>query len=155
MEDSMVRIERSLFDIFFVLFSPYVMVEWYRGRIVIASSSFGRYDVQYDDGDYDESLCRSCVRPYRPLELGERVEMRINGQTWTVGQIVAVNHEALHYDVETSTDDLRKGVPVTDIRRYDSTFDSTLKVGSIVEAKFQGQGENWYRGEIVKVSEQR
>jgi hypothetical protein len=123
--------------------------EWYRGRVVSASSNKGNIDVLYDDGELDPGLCRMCVRPHAPYTVDEAISARNHEDTFFGGRIVKVNTNAntTTYDVQTTTNGLMKNVSTANIMRSYST----LTLGARVEAKFQGVGEEWYLARIVAV----
>ena len=54
--------------------------EWYRATIVDLNVDASTYDVEYDDGELDDDLCRICVRPYEAITIGRR-----GGGSWRRG----------------------------------------------------------------------
>lgn len=106
----------------------------------------GLIDVHYDDGDKDSGLCRLCVRPFTPFQIDEPVAAR-KKNTFYSGRIVGIHNGS--YDVQTNEIGLQRNVKASDIQR----FDYVLGDGAVVEAKFQGIGNTWYRGKVVRVND--
>ena len=121
--------------------------ELYCGVVVHSNSNKGVFDVRYDDGDRDNSLCRRCVRPRLPFEIDEPVGVRKGGVYYT-GRIVAI-HDGGTYDVEAKGIEIQRNVTTANLYRVDDS----LVLGAVIEAKFQGVGNAWYRGKIVRVND--
>jgi len=65
----------------------------------------------YDDGDIDEGLELRCLRPYRPYQIGEGVQVRKSEEEWFPGTIIAI------YRSEDSADEgYREGVLLFDVQ---------------------------------------
>jgi hypothetical protein len=45
------------------------------------------FDVQYDDGELDKGLRRSCVKAYKPLEVGEIAAVRSKDMMFYEGRV--------------------------------------------------------------------
>ena len=113
------------------------------------------YDVLYDDGEIDPGLPRLSVRPFEPYQVGEVVAARVaasGSDDYYEGRLVAVHprtddSEGPQYTVDTSRVGRLYNVETKDMRRYD--YELTL--GVIVDALFYGDGDTWYRGQIVGV----
>ena len=52
------------------------------------------------------------------------------------------------YDVDAEAIGLQRNISLVNLRRYEQT----LALGVVVEAKFQGEGRNWYPGKITRVN---
>ena len=122
-----------------------VFNEWYRAKVDVVSSNSGVVDVIYDDGEIDVGLCRLCVRPFVPYEVGEPVAAHDKEEgVFYAGRVVQVNAKSATYDIQTDDNGLMT-VTAGSIRRAVSV----LQKGARVEAKFQGVGEIWYPGTII------
>ena len=121
--------------------------EFYRARINTPIADLTTWEVQYDDGEVDESLCPTCVRPFKPYEVGEEADWTDKVDDFLPCKIVAVTGED-SYDIEL--DDGRKlsGVSAANLRRTLSRNKSrsmskgevNLEVGARVHAQFPGDG---------------
>ena len=59
-----------------------LQTEWYRARIAGVSAHGMTWDVVYQDGELESSLCSTCVRPFVPYQVGEdNMECRHTGAT--------------------------------------------------------------------------
>lgn len=125
---------------------------YYRGTVVAIISSDASFDIEFDDGDINEALERRCLRPFRPYQVGEEVQVRQSQDNdkvvWVTGIISEVysdeEDESLSFDVTVD------GVILTEIhseelRRLDST---SFRPGSRV-AVYDEQEEYWYPAKVV------
>ncbi len=122
--------------------------EWYRATIVDINVDASTYDVEYDDGEADDNLCRVCVRPYEPLQLGEEVEVHEEeADTFYKGVVVAVHNDDT-VDIDTGENGFFESVVPGYTRRTDP--EPEIKVGSRVEALYQ-RGKVWYDAVVTKL----
>lgn len=103
--------------------------------------------MSYDDGDVDEALLPSCVRPFRPYMTNELVEVRVGESDYSRGIVIRV-YEGDLYDIQTKEGHFVSKISPGDMRRFSPL--KNLKVGSVVEAQFSG-GDEWFPGQIVDV----
>jgi hypothetical protein len=125
--------------------------EWYRATIVDMNVDASTYDVQYDDGELDEDLCRLCIRPYKALRLDEEVGVREeDGDIFYNGRIIQVHADGT-VDIDAGEDGLFENVDAAFVRRSDP--EPELEVGSRVEALYQAGvgGGAWYDGVVTRV----
>jgi hypothetical protein len=124
--------------------------EWYKGTIASVNADTDTYDVEYEDGDeMDVGLSRVCVRAYKPLEVDELVGARSEDVEYYNGRVVKVHSDGT-VDVDTPALGLFERVTTENIRRFDPA--KRLKKGSRIEALFQGEGDEWYPGVLLKVN---
>lgn len=124
--------------------------EWYKGTIASVNPDEDTFDVRYDDGELDEGLGRRCVRTYTPLEVGEMAAVRDEEMEYHNGRVVEI-HEDGTVDIDTPGRGLFEGVSILNVRRFDPSGE--IKKGSRIEALFQGEGEDWYLGVVLKVND--
>jgi len=126
--------------------------EWYKGRIVDINVDASTYDVQYDDGEVDEDLCRLCIRPYVPLKVGEEADVREEeGDVFYSGRVVKVHADGT-VDIDTGESGVFEEVDVGYTRRRDP--EPEIVEGSRVEALYQGgrgEGRIWYDAIVENV----
>jgi hypothetical protein len=91
-------------------------------------------------------MCRICVRPETKIELNELVGVRKNGVFYD-GRVVAI-HPNERYDIDAVKIGLQRNISMLNIRRYEQA----LTLGAIVEAMFQGHGNDWYPGKISRIN---
>jgi hypothetical protein len=129
---------------------PYICVEWYRGTIASINPDAATFDVKYDDGELDKRLGPRCVRPYKPLEVGDMAAVRDEEMMFYNGRVVEV-HEDGTVDIDTPEGGLFEDVSILNVRRFDPS--GGIKKGSQIEALFQGEGEDWYPGVVLEVND--
>lgn len=123
--------------------------EWYKGTIASVNADADTYDVEYEDGDeMDKGLSRFCVRAYKPLEVDDLVGVRSENEYYN-GRVVKVHSDGT-VDIDTPSFGLFERVTTENIRRFDP--EARLKEGSQIEALFQGEGDEWYPGVVLKVN---
>jgi len=106
--------------------------------------------VEYDDGDPDVDLCRSCVRRFVEYSVGEDVEYReVGDDTYYPGSIVKA-HPDDTCDVRLESGELVKNVGSSALRRTVLPSPDQFRVGSPVLGLFGGEGEDWFPGKIVR-----
>jgi Agenet domain len=64
------------------------------------------------------------------------------------GRIVAIHDEGT-YDVRAKGIEIQRNVTTANLYRVDDS----LVMGAVIEAKFQGVGDAWYRGKIVRLND--
>jgi hypothetical protein len=111
-----------------------------------ANANRAVFAVLYSDGEKDNAICRICVRPETKIEIDEFVGVRKNGIFYD-GRVVTIHPNEL-YDIDVEEIGLQRNVSFLNLRRYEQT----LALGVVVEAKFQGGGNNWYPGKIARVN---
>ena len=132
------------------------VTEWYKGRIVLASSDRNTWTVQFDDGDIASNICSQCVRPFISYEVGERVEVRISDFDFAAGQIAFVNLLDGTYDVSLESEEVISGASSAEIRRVDSDDEEEaegviiMKPGDRVMAMFPDVPHKWFPGVIER-----
>jgi len=100
-------------------FLSVAFAEWYRGIVTDVSADRNTYDVMYDDGETDYDLCRRCVRRFRPFEVGEDVEARIEADVYEHAKILAVSEDDDTCDIRLrSNNHIIEDVPLLDLRRF-------------------------------------
>ncbi|CAB9505905.1 expressed unknown protein [Seminavis robusta] len=97
--------------------------EYYKGVLMDASADRDSYDVVYNDGEEDLGLCRSCVRPFKPYQVNETVDVRVDGDSFFKAKIVSVTavKEEERYRIRFLDDDEDNGtyeVSSRDLRRF-------------------------------------
>ena len=140
--------------LFCLLFLSFLKLEWYRGVITFASSEQAKWDVEFDDGDLNENLCRECVRLFEPYRLDESVEVRVSEDTFAAGKVVAVSQDFESFDIELASGQVMKDSLVQDIRRVTNKRRKTFTRGEQVDALFPGEPRDaWFPGVIAQVNE--
>ena len=126
--------------------------EWYRGVAIYASANRLLWDVEYDDGDLQEDLPPSAVRPYVPYQVDEIIEVRVDEETFARGHVVAMNSQDDTFDIELEeSSELYASVHPMDIRRrVGEDQRRQLVVGDRVHAQYPG-ADGYYPGTITKV----
>lgn len=109
------------------------------------------FDIEYFDGDVNEGLARPCIRPYKPFEVGEYVEVNWEDDGWLSGQIVKAHHddngEPL-FDIEVQ-DYILYNVAIHLLRRVSEALQ--FELGEQVWARFGGS-DNFFPGQIEGVN---
>ena len=113
----------------------------------------------YDDGEEDEGLCPTCVRPFVPYVEGERADWTNRKDDFIPCEITAVTGEDSY---EVKLDDGRKlsGVSASNLRRVPNfqkprsmaKGEGILEVGSRVRAQFPEDPDgHFYPGIIHEI----
>lgn len=114
--------------------------EYYRGHIVTPISDTSMWDVEYDDGEQDVGLCRTCIRPFVPYEIGETAEWTDLSNFFPC-QIIGISGED-SYEI-TLFDDERNisDVSASFLRRIAGGVlaGDWIQVGARVQAQFPGE----------------
>ena len=137
------------------------MADWRHARIVGVNGDKLEYAVEYDDGTVATELCRYCVRPFQPYQLGEQVGFEFpddDGPVW--GEIVVANPQSDRYDLvisegnddddvdEPNEGELIQGITSAVIRRIERGG-YNLEIGTQVVARHpQDDDDSWYRAVI-------
>jgi hypothetical protein len=135
-----------------------------------ASANRGVWDVQYNDGDESTDLCHSCVRPFIPYTIMERIDVLVGPDHYTSCQVVAThrlsksNNTATDfvYDVQLDGDSGKviSRVPTNRLRRSGGDDDSLSEIppNESVMAMFKddyGNDVNYFPGKIVRYNPER
>jgi len=95
--------------------------EWYKGTIIAAVTSENAWNVEYEDGEIDEGLCRQCVRPFVPFQVGELVQYKDHESEQYIYCQIAQHHVNNNmFDVELDDGDRVYGVFESELRRGQS-----------------------------------
>lgn len=107
----------------------------------------------YDDGEVDDAICPTCVRPYVPYEVGEETDWTDKQSDFVPGKITAVNGED-SYEVELEDGRKVSNVSASNLRRTlgKNPTVGPKEVGSRVLTYFPGAGKAVYHGTIVAVN---
>ena len=146
----LVLLVSSLFAISFLNLSLSLSsLEWYRGKIHGVLANEAIYDVEYEDGEIDESLSSDCVRPFVPYQVGDVVEARVSEESFAPGKIVQVYDSEEVYDVKTDQGTFLSKLSAGNIRRFRTL--PPLQVGVSVLSRFQG-GQQFFPGRVVQTN---
>jgi hypothetical protein len=72
---------------------------WFKGDLVGVYRN--KYAVLFDDGDYQEGLINTYVRPFLPYQVGERV-LTSDGEMGIIACIEAIGHVEVHFNDDDS-----------------------------------------------------
>jgi len=123
------------------------MINWLRGRIVGVSGDTLAYDVRYDDGTFDQDLCRYCVRRFQLYNIGDLLQyFHIDEYAWS--RVLGANPLHDQYDIMVlgaigSESELVVGASGSFIRRVDKG-ERRLKIGTQVVARHPKQSEEFW-----------
>lgn len=111
-------------------------------------SAKNTFDVTYEDGEEDEDLTLSCIRPFVPFHVGETVEV-IFEDIFYRGRIVEA-YPGDVFDIKTQEAGLQKLVAPRYMRRFVEAKAVVFERGDLIEARFNG-GDRWFEGKIAKL----
>jgi hypothetical protein len=124
--------------------------EWYRGTVTEVFSAKNMIDVAYEDGEEDENLSVSCIRPFVPYYVGEIVEVLGIEDTIFYRGIIVEAYPGGVFDIETEEEaGLRKFVAPRYMRRFVDAEAVAFERGDVIEALFDG-GDMWFQGKIAR-----
>lgn len=116
------------------------------------------WEVDYDDGESEATLCRECIRPYVPYAMDEAADWRSDEDIFYNARVVGIGVDEdgeETYDVLLlDSDEVLEGIlPVhmrrVDLRRNPSRVDSGFAPGTRVVAMFNGLEDEWYAGFVT------
>lgn len=119
-------------------------------------SADATFDVVYDDGDVDEGLELRCMRPYRPYQVGEIIQVRKAEAEWVKGTILDIYEDeknegeaALVFDVKLEDSKIVLAeIPSGDIRRLEIQRFHRFEH---VAARYL-DGDEWFPGKISRTN---
>jgi len=120
---------------------------YYRGTVLAAVASDATFHVHFDDGDVNDGLDRSCLRRWKPLRVGERIQVRKaeDKELWNDGVIIATRSNldnSVSVDVQTAYG-VVTGITTADIRRH-----MAFQQGDEVSV-FDQEDKEWYPAKIL------
>ena len=89
------------------------------------------WDVVYDDGEEDEGLCPTCVRPFVPYVEGEPADWTDKIDDFIPCKITAVTGED-SYDVQLADGRTLSGVSASNLRRTSNSRSRSMAKGGVV-----------------------
>ena len=123
---------------------------FYRGIVSAIVASDASFHVAFDDGEVNDGLDRNCLRPWKPFQVGERVQVREseNQYLWSDGVVVGIHsntEESVLVDVNTNNR-IMTGINTANIRRR-MAFQTGDEVSVLDEVE-----ELWYPATILQVT---
>lgn len=94
----------------------------------------------YDDGEEDAEICRTCIRPFVPYQVGDKADWTDLSEFYPC-EIIAVHGEDSYEVRLTDSDRVVSNVSASQLRRG-SNKKLVLQVGSRVRAQFPGEPAN-------------
>eukprot|EP00934_Nitzschia_sp_Nitz4_P007669 Nitzschia sp. Nitz4//scaffold35_size145790//137213//140048//NITZ4_003060-RA/size145790-augustus-gene-0.127-mRNA-1//1//CDS//3329549214//7659//frame0 len=124
--------------------------EWYPGVLTLVNANDRTFEVRYLDGDMDHGMDFSCLRPFKPYEVDEELEVRDQEGRWHVGLVVDSYIDDIGVTrFVVQTNDIHLTVDDASLRRFD--FVEPYFEGEVVWGRYRGEDE-WFEGTIEQVN---
>jgi hypothetical protein len=119
---------------------------WYRCTIILSSSDKNIWGVRYDDGEVENRLCRSCVRPFVPYAINETIDVLVQPDYYTPCIVKSIHQDRTGdflYDLQLEeTNEILLSISTKDLRRNYRNMLTRIPIHSRVIILFHDESSN-------------